>query len=127
MSSFIVSESCMHMVAYAVFEARGVSETRSSGEAITQIGRELFALNEAAFGARYPGDDSASYSATYQFVRGLPPARVAAYKALRCFLYQCSEGNVPESPLFKEVDDVAAILAARIIQSLPEYNASAWG
>lgn len=49
------------------------------------------------------------------------------FKSLRCWLYQCSEGNIPEtSELFKIMDDYSVALAFEIIETLPEYAEAKW-
>lgn len=50
-----------------------------------------------------------------------------ALKSLRCWLYQCSEGNVPEQPLFKALERYAGDLAFHIVAELPGWNAAEWG
>jgi hypothetical protein len=59
-----------------------------------------------------------------------PPDRlgkVQFFKSLQCFLYQCSEGNVPDRPLFKALQDVEAFLAPTVNQDSPKYNVAVWG
>jgi hypothetical protein len=53
--------------------------------------------------------------------------RVTAYKAISCLLYQCAEGDVPECPLYQDLERLAARLAADIVRSLPEYEKAPWG
>ena len=52
---------------------------------------------------------------------------VQALKALRCLLYQCSEGDVPETPLYKALDDLSNRWALEIVSKLPAYDAARWG
>jgi hypothetical protein len=49
------------------------------------------------------------------------------YKSLCCLIYQCSEGKVPEEPLFKTLVDIKRIMAGCLISRLPEYNKAFWG
>jgi len=53
--------------------------------------------------------------------------RVEVYKAIRCYLYQCAEGDVHKSPLYKAVAEIAEALADAIISDMPEYEAANWG
>lgn len=48
-------------------------------------------------------------------------------KSLHCLIYQCSEGEVPEQPLFKMLDEIIEIIESNIIHELPEYNKASWG
>lgn len=53
--------------------------------------------------------------------------RIDCYKAISCLLYQCSEGNVPETSLFGELAKLRNDLAGIIVCGLPEYEAAPWG
>jgi hypothetical protein len=110
--------------------------------AATEIGRRLFTLNIEAVTQRYPDcedkpedlpgtDGCASYPATYRY-RGsrIPPTSremVAGIKALQCLRYQCSEGNVPETPLYREMVTTIGELCENIVETMPEYEAAPWG
>jgi hypothetical protein len=52
---------------------------------------------------------------------------IEQFKAISCLLYQCSDGNVPNSPLYYELSHAAGELAQRIVQDLPEYDKASWG
>ena len=47
-------------------------------------------------------------------------------KSLQCYLYQCSEGNVPERELYKCIDKLSIRVAGYIISQMPEYQATEW-
>jgi hypothetical protein len=96
MSAFIVSAETMHRVVQAVGDT----------EAPTALGRALFDMNRRAVLARYPGDEDYAAVPPYQWVPRKMSA-IEAFKAIECLLYQCSEGNVPDEPLF------ATLVAAR--------------
>ena len=49
-----------------------------------------------------------------------------AYKALRCFLYQCSEGNIPERALYKALHQAAYAMAHEIVSHLDAYEKADW-
>jgi hypothetical protein len=57
----------------------------------------------------------------------LAPRRLAAMKLLRCWLYQCSEGEVPETALFKAFAELSNTLAQVVVSELAEYEAAPWG
>jgi hypothetical protein len=63
---------------------------------------------------------------TYKYRADPMLTRVAAYKALRCLIYQCSEGDVTESDTFKELEVVAGEVAHAIVSALPAYETAAW-
>ena len=52
---------------------------------------------------------------------------VQVYKSLQCFLYQCSEGDIPKSKLFQGLRRLEHNIANQIISNMPEYNKAQWG
>jgi len=54
-------------------------------------------------------------------------SRVQMYKSLQCFLYQCSEGDVDEKPLYKTLSAIRELLAPSVNEDSPEYEAAEWG
>lgn len=89
----------------------------------TALGQALYRLNAAAVDHCYgESDEAPAYHYTY---RRASPTQV--YKSLQCFLYQCSEGDVPQHPLYQALDRIQRKLAADIIARLPEYQAAVWG
>lgn len=95
--------------------------------------KSLFALNMQAVHERY-GDTSLSTMPgkvgmktsdyTFHYEDGSP---IRVYRSLRCLVYQCSEGNVPETPLFKFLEDLSNSLASSIVHGLPEFEKGEWG
>ena len=57
----------------------------------------------------------------------IPASYYQLLKSIDCYLYQCSEGNVPELALYKAVEDIRAMLANWIIRNTIAYNAANWG
>jgi hypothetical protein len=51
---------------------------------------------------------------------------VQVYKSVQCLSYQCAEGNVPETQLYKFLEDLENTLAKEIVSALTEYNKAAW-
>lgn len=81
-------------------------------EAATKIGRALYAMNEDAVEERYE-DRARDYfgleceeARFYSFTEVTRLSRVQAFKSLSCLLYQCSEGTIDQTPLFKELERV---------------------
>lgn len=54
-------------------------------------------------------------------------SKVEIYKLLNCYTYQCCEGNVPETKLYKAIKKLEADLCHDIVSSMPEYQAAVWG
>lgn len=92
-----------------------------------QFAKRLIAMNSRALYARY--GDNGNYNIHTDFIPLMYPAvsSVQVYKTIRCYLYQCSEGNVPDEPLYKLMGEISDRLAHEIINSLPEYDKAKWG
>ena len=52
---------------------------------------------------------------------------VQFFKSLQCFLYQCSEADVDEKPLFRALNGITDFLAPGVNQDSREYDAAIWG
>ena len=139
MSAFMVNNNVMAKVVTAIllnldtFDGEGTcrvallaSPSDAQKEAGTKIGRKLFQLNRRALGARYECGDRFPLP-QFVFEKWADAAPVEQFKAMCCLLYQCSEGKVPNTPLYNELNRAAAELAQRIVQDLPEYEKASWG
>jgi hypothetical protein len=115
----------------------GISTLRYSGEGLTplarlnehgsNIGNALFEMNEKAYNSRYPQHATLT---TWNYLTSLDLKKyepIELFVALDCLSYQCSEGNVPESALFKELEQVRDQIACSIVRGLPEYSKVPWG
>lgn len=100
----------------------------------SNLGLAMYNLNIHAVAQRYPGDTIQTLPGTYengvlapyQFDRLDGVTSIGAYKAIQCLLYQMSEGNVPESALYKALKSIKGKVAAHIVESLPEYEKAVW-
>lgn len=91
-----------------------------------KLGRDLLKLNCDAVVQRYPCDhhdmtqdeQGRWYYETYTYrpVNGTP---IEKLKALDCLIYQCSEGDVPETELYKRLVKVSDELHAEIAKTIP--------
>lgn len=92
------------------------------------LGRAMLALNVDAFRQRYGERAEQGASAACFELRAVPGnTPVQAFKALQCWIYQCSEGNVPEHMLYKLLDGYLETMACGIVESLPDYETAKWG
>lgn len=82
------------------------------------LGENLVRMNADAIMARYGADEYYQFEYEEMWITN----RFQALKSLRCYLYQCSEGDVPEQRLYKAIDQYAADLALEIVMDMPEYN-----
>jgi hypothetical protein len=85
---------------------------------------DLFAMNCDAVDDRY-GKGKTLYP-SYSFFPEAPVSDLMIYKHIRCFLYQCSEGNVPDRALYIAVKELRFHLAEDIVYKLPEYEELPW-
>ena len=92
--------------------------------------RALEDMNVRALNARYGDPIEIVYENIPQEPAVPDPGNkkdsVQLYKTMRCYLYQCEEGKVPDSDLYKIVKLMAGKLAADIVGALPEFEAAAW-
>jgi hypothetical protein len=129
MSAFMVTQATMQAIV-------GAMDQSLSDAQRTAKGRELFAMNTRALRARY-GDDAVApksqvlHSFQWQepefvYNPALNQSAVTSYKALSCFLYQCGEGDEPDSGLYQAMEAISNSLAHSLARSLPGYAAAPW-
>jgi len=100
----MVSAECMSRVVFAMRSAR-VDFLRADPDL---VGMTLLEMNRRALVARY-GDNAVEAVEPYRYVEPVgvnPLLLVQVYKSLRCYLYQCSEGDIPDQPLYLQVAGV---------------------
>jgi hypothetical protein len=94
-----------------------------------RLGNAMFQLNVIAVEARYGSGEAKKFRPLdyrYEVVEPVPLVQVL--KSLQCWLYQCNEGEVPETALHTLFDnDVQMYLMTEIIDTLPEYQNAFWG
>ena len=139
MSAFMVNSNVMAKVVTAIllnletFDGESTcrtallaAPTHAQKEAGAEIGRKLFLMNRRALHARYGYSDD-NPLAQFFFERWADATPVEQFKAIHCLLYQCSEGTVPNSPLYEELNRSAGELAQRIVQDLADYDKASCG
>jgi len=105
MSAWLFDDAAIHRLVVAVRVDRFFFN-RSRHE----LGAELIMMNTAAVNVRY--NEQNRRNSSYMWQNPAPFSAVQAYKTIRCFLYQCSEGDVPETwPLYRQVDEVRKFYA----------------
>ena len=148
MSSFVVEDKTINRVVSFLYHDRDRGEycrcqlgvlgfhlqDAKEGEIeveLQRFGQAMFDLNCEAVNQRYgPGEAAKFRPLDYSFKWeswGGGQEIFSTLKALRCWLYQCSEGNVPQTELFKIMDGLADAIAYGIVCDLPDYeNAEGW-
>lgn len=91
-----------------------------------KLGQAMFDLNLRAVVERYGEREAANFKELrYRFVAAYG-VWVKIYKGLRCWLCQCAEGGMSETPLYKLMVEVSLRLAVMIVLRLPEYKEAEW-
>lgn len=91
-----------------------------------KLGQKMWDLNQLALGYRY-GDEKEVLSYSFFDVSELV-SRTQMFKSLRCWLYQCSEGEIPDKSVLYKVfsHEISLYLALKIVGELPEYDEAEW-
>ena len=108
------------------------------------IYNKLYGLNYAAFTCRYPGHDvplpapykyqrahemvnytcsGSMHRGHYQIAKWMPEMS----QRLACFLYQCEEGHIPNTELFKALKELERRLNFFIVQNMTAWTNQRWG
>ena len=115
MSAFLVSNSTISKLADAIkYFDKKFYEKYSS---VRKLARDLYDLNVWALEERYedPSDMISEFEYEPVFFNLREEKGLAQfYMSLCCFLYQCTEGKVVDSKLYKELKRVRRDLADKI-------------
>ena len=137
MSAFMVSDKTINqIVTYLKDDRESASRVRS--ELIEHfdidpktmpevLGDLLFKLNIDGVNARYGKNEAQEFRPLDYKFRYALAGRITTLKALQCWKYQCSEGDVIETKLYKIMKDYENALCHAIVSALPEYENSKWG
>jgi hypothetical protein len=130
-SAYILADDAIHRLVVALKVDRFFEHYHHN-----LLGDLLLQMNEAAVNARYRENNRRNEPYVWQEPTAFPAMQ--ALKTIRCFLYQCSEGDVPEAwPLFAEVVKVREFYAELLgwnsetdrwssAQRAAEYQAAVW-
>jgi hypothetical protein len=110
-------------------EATGAGFAASETGWTERLGQAMFQLNVIAVDARYGSGEAKRFRPLdyhYEVPESVPLVQVL--KSLQCWLYQCDEGDVPQTALYMLFDNVVQLyLMTEIIDALPEYQNAYWG
>ena len=127
MSSFLVENSTISKLAdalrYKSYEFSGAYNLTS------RLAQDLYDLNIRALRERY--DDPTDLIDNFVFTSErweLNDKKDLAqfYKSLACFIYQCSEGEVPETELYKMLEEAQDKLAYKIAMDRADEQGAEW-
>ena len=93
-----------------------------------RLAEEMFTLNCDSIEQRYGKGQAKEFRPLdFQFSLVCPPGHYQALKSMRCLLYQCCEGDVPEqSDLYNALDKVSLELSYQLISRSKAYEAVVW-
>ena len=85
-------------------------------------------MNVAAIEQRY-GVGEAPKFRPLDYVYLITPcdSLIKVLKSAECLQYQCAEGIVPKTKLFKELGKFCNDLSAKIVHALPDWEDASWG
>jgi len=137
MSCYIVEDATINNIVNALFYQHDIHEkcvyamrrkaTVFSGITAEDLAKCMAEINFMAVNYRYQEraekmiGDSYEYSRTFKRLD-----MVQFFKSLQCFLYQCDEGDINQTPLFKALEYVANDMASHIVHGLAEYKEANW-
>jgi hypothetical protein len=101
-------------------ELRPIWLATHSEDDLAELGTELHELNVRAVNQRYDEDNHETYS----YKREIPTSDMHALKSMDCLIYQMSEGDVPETPLYLALFAASRELAHSIVSRSDAYAAS---
>lgn len=93
------------------------------------LGSAMRDMNVAAVIARYGPSDSLPGPLPllpYQFRLVTAPGLVQTVKSLACYLYQCSEGDIPERRLYQQLDKWQTELCRHYVTESDAYDRAKW-
>lgn len=139
MSAYIVDDETINkIVSYLYAKANGPDSTAYPGldkmgynllnpVDLERLAHLMFSLNVDAIQARYGEAEGEGFPLPdfkYVFT---PATQIEVIKALECWKYQCTEGNIPKSELYKAMVQTHYLLCADYIHRLGEYEDAPWG
>lgn len=142
MSAFIVDDIVINRILSGIDYSKLSNDQlpRPYGETLintepAELGQLLRDLNEAAVLQRYPDCtpesmpgpvDENGMTPAYEYNYEPYPKIMQLYKDVGCLVYQCSEGNIPDRPLYKQLHEYYNNLAHAIVNRLPEWEKATW-
>ena len=129
MSAFLVTEktlyNCMKAITKAQYSAL-YKDIDGSQKKFKVIFMALNSLNSLALKVRYNEEPAPGYKFCEIKYTEASSCKVQLLKSLQCLIYQCSEGSVVKTGLYKKLIEVKNDLMDLIVRDLPEYENAVW-
>lgn len=133
MSAFLVENKTINKIANKVFSPNlDIYNTLEELKAIgikdkETLGKELYKMNIEALNDRYGSAKDFANGLEYQFKIEANYSLISVFESLNCFMYQCSEGNIPNTKLYKIMETLENLIARKLVYDMPEYDTiDAW-
>lgn len=135
MSAFVVRTETINAIVAFLFDAGTYHQPLRRLEVFPPadvkspagLGRAFYDMNVKAVRQRY-GERADEMSAIgYHYRAVAAPDPIVALKMLDCLRYQCTEGDVPETELYRALTAAIAETGCAIARGLPEYEKAPWG
>ena len=92
-----------------------------------KLGQAMFDLNIRGVNTRYGEGEAQDFRPLdYKYTPEYNVPAIWAWKALVCWNYQCSEGDVIKDPFYKLMNQLEGEIAGYILRRSPEYDAAPW-
>ena len=88
---------------------------------------ELFNLNYDAVNYRYDEKNERDKVNSFVWVDKSGINKFQVLKSMRCLHYQCSEGDITKSKLYKLLSKLIEVWTDFLINSIKEYDKAEWG
>jgi hypothetical protein len=133
MSSYVIDNKCMTRIVEGLFWSYDFKNLYGSlyseqnlneSEDYEALALRLWDMNERATNARYK-----EFNLTPQKFKW-NNSQVNPYqilKSMHCLRYQCSEGNIPETDLYKWINKVISCFETFLISKIEDYKNAQWG
>jgi hypothetical protein len=93
-----------------------------------KLAKAMFQLNCDGVNARYgEGEAERFRPLNFKYKPESYFSLVQVLKSLHCWMYQCCEGEVPQTKLYQFFEEVENHLALKIVMDLPAYEKAQWG
>lgn len=140
MSAFVVSDTTINKIVSWLYQeptnavtwggcqdilARHGYDIKTEQEA-RRLANDLFALNVRAVDERYWGGAQRFRTLDFEYVFMTPKSAIETVKALGCLMYQCAEGTVPETDLYKLMEEIINAMCRGIVMDSKEYQEAPW-
>ena len=126
MSAWLICDQTLNHIAHIMVKGYRDNDALANEHTQKSMANALKQMNLEALYQRYDDEYDGSDCIVSPTLYPHATSPIQTYKHIQCFLYQCSEGDVPECLLYKKVRKLQYQVAYSIVENLPEYNEANW-